>query len=268
MLSEAYLVLEIMLALMTIRTLRSKSKLLFLPVALLTLSMIVIDAAYGSIWGYQAVKPSGSFNEVIGVKGNIFPYKGGINGANQHVDRMAYLTDTANFSVGIGYYDYTDASNVERYRIFRYWDNGIDNNFHLLTSTDPSTWFTAEVIAISSTIYDFKINGASIGTRSCSTSCPNPTIAGTASWGTGTTSSMNVNANHKDLQLRRDTDSAYQSWNAVANELKCDEAPNTLGIEYPLANNNIDQIIIDATTAHECLQDNSSPWLYNGGAGG
>lgn len=253
---------------MTFKQLQNKSSkktMLFIPVLLLVLT-IGMPSAFAGDYGYQAINPTGG--EVKKVKGDMWTYVGGLSNSNKHVDRIFYMYDILDFSVGVGYYDWTNGSGTESYKWLRFWDDGgVYSNLHYLSSTGPSSggWHSGEVYEVSSSTYGFKIDGSSQGNLSlCSGSCPNPTVAGVAAWGTSTSSSDNVKADFKNLKV--DTGSGYSSFNSAASETKCNNSPSSLKFNYPLSGNNIDQVQIDLGSVDEC-SSNSSVWLYASGGG-
>lgn len=243
----------------------SKQTMFLIPVMLLVLTL-GIPQAFAGDYGYQGINPSGT--EVKKVKGDFWTYVGGLSNSNKHVDRIFYMYDILDFSVGVGYYDWTNGSGTESYKWLRFWDDGgVYSNFHYLSSTGPSSggWHSAEIYEVDSKTYGFKIDGSSLGNKShCSVSCPNPTIAGVASWGTSTSASDNVKADFKNLNV--DMGSGYNTWNSASTETKCNNSPSSLKFNYPLASNNVDQAQIDLGSVDEC-SSNSSVWLYASGGG-
>ncbi|MEM4285567.1 MAG: hypothetical protein QXS98_01945 [Candidatus Nitrosocaldus sp.] len=222
-------------------------------------------------YGYQALNPPdvGGTGEIVAVKGKIYPYTGD---SVNHVDRIVYLyratsTTSQILSVGVGHYQFSNGN----INFMMYFDEGLNDNYHLVvTSPTPSNSYTAEIVKVNSSTYAAKINGSTIKTWSCDATCPIPYIAGAAAWGASGTSNFLVYGNFWELQLKRPSDTQYQYFNSVSggeSGLKCEEYPTNLGFEYPLANNSINQFIVDATNAHEC-NSQSSVWLYRGGAGG
>ncbi|MEM2856597.1 MAG: hypothetical protein QW416_05805 [Candidatus Nitrosocaldaceae archaeon] len=222
--------------------------------------LITMASAYGAQqYGYQTIKPGGSYSKIIGVKGQIYPYTG--SSTTDHVDRMIYLFSSKEpyLSVGLGHVEYSYGNIYYT----RYFDEGLKQNIHWVYNGSPTNWYTAEVYTTSSTskTYYWKINGQVIGSWDCTT-CNPINIAGVTSWGNN---ANYVNGNFKDLQLKRNTDTNYQYFNSVANLRKCYEEPTTLGFEYPLQNNSINQLIVDATSVHECSGDVYNGWLYRAG---
>lgn len=242
----------------------------FVIPAVLLMLFIGLQSAYAGDFGYQATNPDGG--EVKKAKGDFWTYLGGLLTSSKHVDRIIYLTDTNDFSVGVGYYDWTNSGGTESYLWLRYWDEGgVNSNFHYLSSTGPSSegWHSIEVYEVDSNTYDFKVDGSSLNTLDCSTTCDDPTIAGVASWGSSTSSSDFVRADFKNLQLddAGDADSGYISWNTESTDYKCNNWPSSLKFVLPLTGNSIDQVQIDVGSVDECSV-NSDVWLYNGGSGG
>jgi len=237
----------------------------FLIPAILLLS-ISLPNIYAGDFGYQATNPNGG--EVKKVKGDMWTYLSGLSTTNKHVDRIFYITDTGDFSVGVGYYDSTNGVPTESYKWLRYWDEGgVNNNFHFLSATGPSSagWHSFEVLEVDANTYDLKVDGSSLGTRDCSTaSCPNPTIAGVASWGTSTSSSDFVKADFKNLQ--HDVGTGYKGWQAESTDYKCQNSPSSVGFNK-VVDTSMNQIQIDLGATDECSID-LSVWLYNSGGGG
>ena len=234
----------------------------WLSMILIMLLLTTITTVYGSQkYGYEAVKPSDSFKEIIGVKGRIYSYGGSVS--SDHVDRMIYLftTKPPMLSVGLGHMEFANGAIYYT----RYFDEGLDDNIHwVYTGSTPSGWYTAEVYttSASSTVYRWKINDQSIGSWSCS-DCNPIIVAGATSWGNN---ANYVFGNFTDLQLKRNIDTQYQDFQSVANLKKCFEEPAAiLGFEYQLPGNSANQLLIDATSAHECTGDVSTQWLYRGG---
>ncbi len=219
-------------------------------------------------YGYVAILPNilNNSREVVAVKGSIYPYAQ--SPSSSHVDNMVYVAHPyGDISVGAGHMNF--GSNNSWYMM--YFDGGTIENAHMIIYTQPSqptTTYTAEVVKINSKTYAIKINDVERKRWSCSSTCPTPTIAGAVSWGTNTNSGFTVNGYLFNLQLKRPSDRDYQDFHSVANLRKCYEEPNDLGFEFPLPNNSINAILIDATTKHECTGDVSDAWLYNGGKGG
>ncbi len=230
--------------------------LLVIGIGIITL-LPFIDISAQTIYtkyGYQALNPPGE--EIVAVKGTIYPYPYTGNNVN-HVDRIVYLYRSTSvtsqiFSIGVGHYQFPNGN----INFMMYFDEGLNDNYHLIvTSPTPSNPYTAEIVKINSSTYAAKINGSTIKTWSCDATCPIPYIAGAAAWDASGTSNFLVYGNFWDLQLKRASDTQYQYFNSVSggeSELKCEESPTSLGFEYPLANNSINQFIIDATNAHEC----------------
>lgn len=248
----------------------SKSLLMGSIVALLAISIPVV--AYADIYGYQAIKPSGSaWTEVTHAKGTILGLLDTITTADRHIDRLVYVYDpfTA-FTAGTGYYTYTDSSNnsFNHYYKFRHL-SGTD--MHVLRANGPSTnvWFDAEIIQKSSTEYQGKINGQDIGSMFCTSGdCPDPTIAGSASWGDGSTSEMNVKAKIKTLQFKRDIDSTYQNWQGNNSLYKCKVDPSSINFDLP-TNSNVNEYWIEINSQNECnYAPGDHQWLFSGGNGG
>ncbi|GIU71966.1 MAG: hypothetical protein KatS3mg003_1445 [Candidatus Nitrosocaldaceae archaeon] len=227
---------------------------------IVTIALLLIPTISYAVqqYGYHAIKPSGSFSEILGVKGKIYPYA---SSTTDHVDRMIYLFTTANpkLSIGIGHVDFGNGAIYYT----GYFDEGLNDDVHYILGGSPTNWYTAEVVTpnTSSTTYYWKINGITKGSYDCST-CNPITLAGATSWGNNANS---VYGNFKDLQLKRNTDTQYQYFQSIVNLKKCKELPSTLGFEYPLSGNSINQLIVDATTQHECTGDVSDQWLYRGG---
>jgi hypothetical protein len=247
---------------LTVVTVAAISGILFIN------SMTYISNVLAQTWykkyGYYAVMPNSDSNnskEVVAVKGTLYPYT---NSNSSHVDRMVYIfyTGTPDLSVGAGHYE---QSNGQAYYMM-YFDEGLDDNYHLIATSpsfNPSNTYTAEVVKVNSSTYSAKINGSTIKSWSCNATCPSPAVvAGAVSWGTKTDTNFTVNANIWSLQLKRPADTNYQYFDSVANQSKCNENPSDLGYEK-----RTNQIIVDATTRHDCSVK-SDVWLYRGGSGG
>lgn len=231
--------------------------------------------AYAAEYGYQAIKPSGSFTEIKSVKGEVYTYLNSISIDGKHIDRMIYMTDTNDYTMGVGYYN-SQSSGNESYKWLKYQDNGsINDNFHWLSSTGPSseTWKTLEVIETSTDTFDFKVGGSSIGTKTCDPSCPNLLYAGAVAWGSGTGSDHDVDTGFQKLEFKRNNDSVFKDWNSNYNTKKCANFPDSsgeVGFNWPTANN-INEVWIDVVTADDCEFTDGTEvagWLYNDGAGG
>jgi len=212
-------------------------------------------------YGYYAILPNSLNNsrEVVAVKGSIYPYAQ--YPSSSHVDNMVYAAHPyGDISVGAGHMNF--GSNNSWYMM--YFDQGLNDNFHITVQAQPTTTYTAEVFKYNSKTYAIKINNVIMKTWSCENNapCPTPTIAGAVSWGTNTNSGFTVNGYLFNLQLKRPSDTNYQYFDSVANQSKCNENPSDLGYEK-----GTNQIIVDATTKHNC-SIKLDAWLYRGGLGG
>jgi len=253
--SQTYLVLEIMLELMKIsnRIVILRAQTLLGMVAAAMISLPVMEYAYGehNIYGYMAVTANGTFNKIVAVKGNIYPYNSAMSSG--HIDRMVYAYSyLPELSVGTGHYD---SSTIFKY--FRFFDEGLNDQFHIISSSSPSNWYTAEITKVDSNTWNYKINGASIGTWDCDSTCPPTPIAGAASLEISYGDANNVYGWFDVLQLKRENDSTYQNWQSVANQSKCQENPNDLGFRYYPTANSVNNFLVDATTFHECTSKQS-----------
>jgi len=264
------------MTLQTISATRKKHTAIDLVAILLVLTSIptVIQYVYADMYGYEAIKPSGSFTEIKSVSGEVYTYLNSITTNGQHIDRLIYMTNTNDFSMGVGYYD-TKSGGTEFYKWLRYQDNGsINNNNHWLSTTGPSaeTWVSLEVVETSSNVFDFKVSGSSQGTLTCNPSCPNLLIAGAAAWGSGASSSdMNVNTGFQNLKFKRNTDSTALGWAGNYAIWKCANYPNnqnSVGISFPSGINAmwVDSVVTDACNYTDGTE--VAGYLYNGGAGG
>lgn len=235
------------------------------------------QSASAVMYGYQAIKPIGTFTELKSVGGQIYTYTGSITANNQHIDRMVYMTNINDFTMGVGYYD-SKGTGSETYKWMRYQDNGtLNNNNHYVATYGPTaqTWQSVEVYETgTSSLYDFKIGTTSLGTIPCNPSCPNMLYAGAVAWGTGTDSSqMNVNTGFQNLNFKRNTDTNPVSWNGNINLRKCYNFPDTTGsVGWVLATPlNYNAFWVDSAVGDDCefTDGTESPgYMYNGGAGG
>lgn len=108
----------------------------------MTIIPVASQYAFAEMYGYQAIKPSGSFTELKSVSGDIYTYLNSITASNKHIDRIIYMTNTNDFTMGVGYYD-SKGTGSESYKWLRYQDNGnLNNNNHWVSSTGPGaeTW--------------------------------------------------------------------------------------------------------------------------------
>lgn len=263
------------------RTSEQRKKHTAISLAVILLAMTIIPVASQSVhadmYGYQAIKPSGSFTELKSVSGEIFTYLNSISANNKHIDRIIYMTNTNDFTMGVGYYD-SKGTGSESYKWLRYQDNGnLNDNNHWVSSSGPGseTWQSVEVLETgTSSVYDFKIGSTSQGTLTCNPSCPNLTFAGAAAWGNGASGSdMNVNTGFQNLKFKRNTDSSSIGWDGNWNLRKCANYPDATGsVGWSLASPpNINAFWVDSVVDDDCEYTDgteSAGYLYNGGAGG
>jgi hypothetical protein len=255
---------------------RKKHTAIDLMAVLLVITTIpaLVPFIHAEMYGYEAIKPSGSFTELTSVSGQMYTYLNSITTNNRHIDRLVYMTNINDFTMGVGYYD-SKSGGTEIYKWLRYQDNGsINNNNHWLASTGPSSeaWTSVEVSETSANVFNFKVNGGSLGTITCNPNCPNLLIAGAAAWGNGASSSeMNVNTGFQSLQFKRNTDSSAQNWAGNYAIWKCANYPdnaNSVGIDFV---SGINAFWVDSSVADECEYTDGTEiagYLYNSDAGG
>lgn len=247
---------------------------LLIPLVALIMPIAVGENAYADSYGHEGEKPlqtTPSWSHLTNVKGDIYTYQTSISsGTNTHIDRMVYLTDTNSFSMGAGYYEGTTNTGTEYYRYMYYVDDDgamNDNQHYLYTTHIPSSpsWVTAEVVESGTSSFSFNVAGYNVGSYSCTGTCTSAVIAGAASWGSDSTSHMNVIADIKNLKLERNTDTSYVTWSSVDDGFAyhCENYPETVGLNFPT---NINEMQVNFNTTDLCSVDGD--YLYNEGAGG
>ncbi|GIU71854.1 MAG: hypothetical protein KatS3mg003_1333 [Candidatus Nitrosocaldaceae archaeon] len=217
------------------------------------LASVTTIYAVNDEYGYHAIKPSAT--EIIGVKGQIYPY---LSSTSDHVDRMIYMFSGAGvspmFSIGVGHMDI--GNNKVYYTT--YYDEGVNDRVHWIRySAAANGWYTAEVYttSTSSDTYYFKVNNIAIGSYEC-ISCEPLIIAGATSWGNN---ANNISGEFKDLQVKRNNIEGYKLFTVMGGLTKCDEEPNDIGFDYDTVNHS--KIDLNNVT-DDCTQDDPT-YLYN-----